>query len=97
MIKLVTPIDSIDLIKPVGLVDPIGLKNSFSVSKSKFFMRLGLIKVCILFDVEGNYLVLVYVHSILPPFRFHLVLSLIMPCTFVHPFVFSITLIKCSL
>jgi hypothetical protein len=41
-----------------------------------------------LLDVEGNLLVLVYIHGIFPPTCFYLVLSLIMPCTLVHPFVF---------
>jgi hypothetical protein len=40
-----------------------------------------------LINVEGNLLVLVYVHNIFIAFRLHLVLSLVMPCTFVHLFV----------
>jgi len=41
-------VDIIVLVKPIGMVDPIGLKNSFSVSKLKFFMKLVLIEICIL-------------------------------------------------
>jgi hypothetical protein len=37
-----------------------------------------------LFDVESNLLVVIYVHNILPPLHFHLVLSFIIPCTLVH-------------
>jgi hypothetical protein len=43
---------------------------------------------CRMFDVKGSLLVSICVHSILPPFLFHLVLSLVMPCTLVRPFVF---------
>ncbi len=43
---------------------------------------------CYMFDVEGNLLVSIYIHNILPPFHLHLTLSLIMPCTLVHPFIF---------
>jgi hypothetical protein len=39
-------------------------------------------------DVEGNLLVSIYIHNILPPFHLHLTLSFIMPCTLVHPFIF---------
>jgi hypothetical protein len=39
------------------------------------------------FDVKNNLLVLIYIHSILLPSCLLLVLSLIMPCTLVHPFV----------
>jgi hypothetical protein len=42
---------------------------------------------CYLFNVEGNLLVLAYVHSIFPPSRLHLALSFIMACTLVHLFV----------
>jgi hypothetical protein len=41
-----------------------------------------------LLDVEGNLLIPIYVHNILPLFHLHLALSLIMPCTLVHLFVF---------
>jgi hypothetical protein len=42
---------------------------------------------CHLLYAKGDLLVLVYVHSILPPSRFHLAMSLIMPCTLIHPFI----------
>jgi hypothetical protein len=41
-----------------------------------------------MFNLEGNLLVLVYVHNIPLAFHLHLALSLVMPCTLVHSFVF---------
>jgi len=41
---------------------------------------------CYMLDAKGSLLISIYVHSILPHFHLHLVLSLIMP-TFVNLFV----------
>jgi hypothetical protein len=42
---------------------------------------------CRLLNVKGSLLVSIYVHNILPPFCLCLAISLIMPCTLVHPFI----------
>ncbi len=47
-IDLIAPTDLVEPIKPISLVDLIGLKNRFLVSKPKFLLRLALTKVFIL-------------------------------------------------
>jgi hypothetical protein len=39
-------------------------------------------------DAKGNLLISTIIHSIFPPSHLCLALSLIMPCTPIHPFVF---------
>jgi hypothetical protein len=51
-------------------------------------VRKKVVSNCHLLDVKGNLLISVYIHSILPPFHLHLVLSFVMPSALVHSFVF---------
>jgi hypothetical protein len=45
-------------------------------------------------DVEGSLLVLVYIHSILPPSYLCFAISLVISCTLIHLFVFLDTAYK---